>query len=110
MEVVGEGDGDGWLKARNYRGEEGYVPQNYLDVEREPEEQTQQGGLVTHPTGLTQQISFSSVDYTIDDHDAVDPDAHLKEQEEKAKKEAVRYYIIISYQLQFSFLNIVKIC
>ncbi|CAB0030251.1 unnamed protein product [Trichogramma brassicae] len=81
LEVVGEGDGDGWLRARNYRGEEGYVPQNYLDVEREPEPQGQDGfgagdgglggGLVTHPTGLTQQISFSSVDYTIDDHDAV---------------------------------------
>lgn len=34
LEVVGEGDGDGWLKARNYRGEEGFVPQNYLDVDR----------------------------------------------------------------------------
>lgn len=34
LEVIGEGDGDGWLKARNYRGEEGFVPQNYLDVDR----------------------------------------------------------------------------
>lgn len=34
LEVVGEGDGDGWLRARNYRGEEGFVPQNYLDVDR----------------------------------------------------------------------------
>ncbi|XP_044766404.1 protein nervous wreck isoform X3 [Coccinella septempunctata] len=57
LEVVGEGDGDGWLKARNYRGEEGYVPHNYLDVEREQ--------LPTNP-GLVNQISFSSVDYTID--------------------------------------------
>ncbi|XP_051161839.1 protein nervous wreck isoform X2 [Leptopilina boulardi] len=75
LEVVGEGDGDGWLRARNYRGEEGFVPQNYLDVERETETQS---NLVSHGPGLVQQISFSSVDYTIDDHDAVDPDAHIQ--------------------------------
>lgn len=74
LDVIGEGDGDGWLRARNYRGEEGFVPQNYLDVEREPATST---GLVSHGPGLVTQISFSSVDYTIDDHDAVDPDAHL---------------------------------
>lgn len=72
---MGEGDGDGWLKARNYRGEEGFVPQNYLDVEREPEAST---GLTSQGPSLVQQISFSSVDYTIDDHDAVDPDAGLQ--------------------------------
>jgi hypothetical protein len=76
LDVVGEGDGDGWLKARNYRGEEGFVPQNYLDVEREPENNT--GGLSSQGPSLVQQISFSSVDYTIDDHDAVDPDATLQ--------------------------------
>lgn len=76
LDVVGEGDGDGWLKARNYRGEEGFVPQNYLDVEREPEITT--GGLTSQGPSLVQQISFSSVDYTIDDHDAVDPDAGLQ--------------------------------
>ncbi|XP_046633311.1 protein nervous wreck-like isoform X3 [Daphnia pulicaria] len=25
-------EGDGWVKARNYKGEEGYVPENYLDL------------------------------------------------------------------------------
>ncbi|KAG7211508.1 hypothetical protein KM043_010777 [Ampulex compressa] len=74
LDVVGEGDGDGWLKARNYRGEEGFVPQNYLDVEREADTTS---GLSSQASGLVQQISFSSVDYTIDDHDAVDPDANL---------------------------------
>ncbi|XP_028156270.1 protein nervous wreck-like, partial [Ostrinia furnacalis] len=63
LEVVGEGDGDGWLRARNYRGEEGYVPHNYLDVDREEQASTSGPGLVA-------QISFSSVDYTVEGEDA----------------------------------------
>ncbi|XP_063910866.1 protein nervous wreck-like isoform X1 [Zophobas morio] len=62
LEVVGEGDGDGWLRARNYKGEEGYVPHNYLDVEREQTAST---------PGLVNQISFSSVDYTVDNEEDV---------------------------------------
>ncbi|XP_045509978.1 protein nervous wreck isoform X1 [Colias croceus] len=61
LEVVGEGDGDGWLRARNYRGEEGYVPHNYLDIDREQ---------ASSAPGLVTQISFSSVDYTVEGEDA----------------------------------------
>ncbi|KAL7734133.1 hypothetical protein ACLKA6_011813 [Drosophila palustris] len=66
LEVVGEGDGDGWLRARNYRGEEGYVPHNYLDIEQDAA-----GGAFNGSSGnqLRSQISFSSVDYTVDNED-----------------------------------------
>jgi len=66
LEVVGEGDGDGWLRARNYRGEEGYVPHNYLDIEQDAA-----GGSLNGSSGnqLRSQISFSSVDYTVDNED-----------------------------------------
>ncbi|KAF5277094.1 hypothetical protein FQA39_LY06332 [Lamprigera yunnana] len=73
LEVVGEGDGDGWLRARNYRGEEGYVPHNYLDVERE---QSSRSGLVT-------QISFSSVDYTIDNEEEAQPQSETNQSPEQ---------------------------
>lgn len=62
LEVIGDGDGDGWLRARNYRGEEGYVPHNYLDVERDV------GAEATAQPNIS-QISFSSVDYTVEGED-----------------------------------------
>lgn len=95
LEVVGEGDGDGWLRARNYRGEEGFVPQNYLDVEREPATAT---GLVSHGPGLVTQISFSSVDYTIDDHDAVDPGKSIN-----LIINQIKQYIILSKLIQLIY-------
>ena len=67
LEVVGEGDGDGWVKARNYRGQEGFVPQNYLDIDHA----SVTGGASGEQSAtgqLANQFSFSSVDYTV--HDA----------------------------------------
>lgn len=61
---MGDGDDEnGWVRARNYKGEEGYVPQNYVEVEMEGDEtegQTSASGLPLQP-----QISFSSVDYHV---------------------------------------------
>ncbi|XP_048523850.1 protein nervous wreck-like isoform X3 [Dendroctonus ponderosae] len=74
LEVVGEGDGDGWLRARNYRGEEGYVPHNYLDIEREQSATT---------PGLQAQISFSSVDYTIDNEEENQPQTETTQSPEQ---------------------------
>ncbi|XP_072161676.1 protein nervous wreck isoform X2 [Bemisia tabaci] len=82
LEVVGEGDGDGWLRARNYRGEEGFVPHNYLDVEWQP---------ATGLAGpqLQTQISFSSVDYTIDEQDPdADADADAEQEPESEQSAA----------------------
>ncbi|XP_030384968.1 protein nervous wreck isoform X2 [Scaptodrosophila lebanonensis] len=66
LEVIGEGDGDGWLRARNFRGEEGYVPHNYLDIDQDAA-----GTALNGSSGnqLRSQISFSSVDYTVDNED-----------------------------------------
>lgn len=71
---MGEGDGDGWLRARNYRGEEGYVPHNYLDIEREQSATT---------PGLQAQISFSSVDYTIDNEEENQPQTETTQSPEQ---------------------------
>ncbi|KAG8200260.1 hypothetical protein JTE90_021915 [Oedothorax gibbosus] len=66
LELINEGDGDGWVMARNYRGEEGYIPQNYVEVQEVPS-----SGTSSRPP-LT---SFSSVDYTMPDEDAAPTDS-----------------------------------
>lgn len=97
LEVVGEGDGDGWLRARNYRGEEGFVPNNYLDVERDVPSNEQQ-------TQMAAQISFSSVDYTVDSEDQeVLPDSHVQSPDQVSvisapvKKKSDQLYCIALY-------------
>jgi hypothetical protein len=58
LELIGEGDESGWVRAKNYKGEEGYVPQNYVEVE---------GNQTGSGLPLQPQISFSSVDYHVQD-------------------------------------------
>ncbi|KAM7354913.1 FCH and double SH3 domains nervous wreck isoform 3-T6 [Cochliomyia hominivorax] len=94
LEVIGEGDGDGWLRARNYRGEEGYVPHNYLDIEQEAPANG------SSANQLRSQISFSSVDYTVDNEDqTVDsmqsPDQVSVIMAPQKKKSEVQYCIAL---------------
>ena len=32
LEITSEGDGDGWVRARNQNGDEGLIPHNYVEV------------------------------------------------------------------------------
>ena len=70
LQILGEGDGDGWLRARNSAGQEGFVPCTYLDTFSGDEEQMmmehdEDGMPMGSGSHLTSQISFSSVDYTV---------------------------------------------
>ncbi|CAN8006290.1 unnamed protein product, partial [Ixodes hexagonus] len=66
MEIISEGDGDGWIKARNYKGEEGFIPQNYVEIV-----DAQQAGASGE--------SFSSVDYRVESSEEVSGDAEPAE-------------------------------
>ncbi|CAG7723878.1 unnamed protein product [Allacma fusca] len=82
LDLIGEGDGDGWVRAKNYKGEEGYVPQNYVEVE---------GSSTSAGYPLQPQISFSSVDYHVQDTNNVEKneEEEVPEPEEIAKQAEV---------------------
>lgn len=68
LDILGEGDGDGWLRARNTCGQEGFVPCTYLDSFAAGDDEIAEhadGVPVIAGPHLTSQISFSSVDYTV---------------------------------------------
>ncbi|KAH6937296.1 hypothetical protein HPB50_026491 [Hyalomma asiaticum] len=75
MEIVSEGDGDGWIKARNYKGEEGYIPQNYVEI------------VESQPAGASGE-SFSSVDYRVETSDDVDGETSIAADIESAQEPA----------------------
>lgn len=77
LELLGEGDGDGWVKARNYKGEVGYIPQNYIEEEESGSAPPQQPDFATFPEttppaattkpeGTQRGMSFSSVEYNLE--------------------------------------------
>ncbi|KAL3880913.1 hypothetical protein ACJMK2_033116 [Sinanodonta woodiana] len=35
LEIIGDGDGDGWLRAKNSSGQIGYIPENYIERYRD---------------------------------------------------------------------------
>lgn len=76
-----DSDSYGWSKARNYKGEVGYVPSNYLDIEQETCDPETQDTPTTYQ--LRSQISFSSVDYMVIDETAtVSPLQHCQSDED----------------------------
>lgn len=82
------GDGDeesGWVRARNYKGEEGYVPQNYVEIETEGEGSS--AGASGFP--LQPQISFSSVDYHVQEKVAVPMMEDTAEETPKTKSNVI---------------------
>ncbi|XP_030836446.1 uncharacterized protein LOC585408 isoform X2 [Strongylocentrotus purpuratus] len=71
LELIEESEGDGWLKARNQHGDMGYVPENYIEVEKQ-----QRLSFSTSPKGdaggqqqpgqvLGHASSQSSMDYEV---------------------------------------------
>ncbi|XP_045134770.1 protein nervous wreck-like isoform X23 [Portunus trituberculatus] len=80
LELMGEGDGDGWVQARNYKGEVGYIPQNYIEMEDAsaggvvpaaalPAAEPAQEVPTTAPaleTSDAAAISFSTIEYNLE--------------------------------------------
>lgn len=58
---MGEGDDEGWVRVRNYKGELGYVPRSYLEVGAGP---GRPGSQDCYSDSAPPALSFSSVDYT----------------------------------------------
>ncbi|XP_050733609.1 protein nervous wreck-like isoform X14 [Eriocheir sinensis] len=74
LELMAEGDGDGWVQARNYKGEVGYIPQNYIEMEDSAATAAAAAAPPPEPTvaqppseaGDAAAISFSSIEYNLE--------------------------------------------
>ena len=58
LELLGEGEDEGWVRVRNYKGDEGFVPKSYLELLLGKDRETFMGQPILQPAP-----SFSSVDY-----------------------------------------------
>ncbi|XP_063970636.1 uncharacterized protein LOC129261188 [Lytechinus pictus] len=69
LELIEESEGDGWLKARNQHGDTGYVPENYIEIEKQRLSFTLQSpkgdGGQQSGQELGHASSQSSVDYEV---------------------------------------------
>ena len=61
LKLIGEGDVEGWVKARKYKGE---VPRSYLGIIGTKDQKNNQSADYTGQPLLQQGFSFSSVDYS----------------------------------------------
>ena len=64
LELLGDGDDEGWVRARNYKGEVGYVPGSYLEVQGGLGARRNHGQDFMGAPLMQQGFSFSSVDYS----------------------------------------------
>ncbi|XP_059161217.1 F-BAR and double SH3 domains protein 2-like isoform X2 [Physella acuta] len=56
LELIADGDGEGWVKAKNSLGQEGYIPETYVDL----------GGLSTAPAPLGVE-ALNAINDTLND-------------------------------------------
>ncbi|KAG7164728.1 nervous wreck-like, partial [Homarus americanus] len=61
LELMGEGDGDGWVQARNYKGEVGFIPQNYIEIEEGAAPSAANADFATFPEPGTEDAMTSEV-------------------------------------------------
>ncbi|XP_050521812.1 protein nervous wreck [Daktulosphaira vitifoliae] len=81
-----DSDSYGWSKARNYKGEVGYVPSNYLDIEQETCDPDNHDAPTNYQ--LRSQISFSSVDYMVNDAPLIQQLQNQSDEENEAEEQS----------------------
>ena len=63
LELLGEGEDEGWVRVRNYKGDEGFVPKSYLELLLGKERERGYSETFLGQPLVQPAPSFSSVDY-----------------------------------------------